>query len=238
MKKMKHGAFISFSFLFTFLVLFLFPRTVLGDTVSSDNYSIDVNTIDTNPQSPPKKQVTKTISKTINPFTTGLNYTVVAPANSLSIALSQDSLDYGTLTPTNPIIRTSKISLINASFGSQIFGYENHPLLSSAKQVIENTSCDNGACTPEIAAVWDNTLTYGFGYRCDSQNATFCDSQFSSTDYYKPYADASTGHIPQPVMYAPRGNSEATVSYKVNISGTQKIGSYNNSIVYVAIPNF
>jgi hypothetical protein len=229
---------ISLTFLVAYLCLLIHPHTAQADTVTGDNYSIDVNTIDTNPQPSVKIYTKGKNNKKINPFTTGPNYTVTAPASSLSITLSQDSIDYGIFSPTNPVIRTSGISLKNTFLGSEIFGYESTPLLSTSKQVIENTSCDNGACTPETSALWNNTLTYGFGYRCDSQDATICDLQFSNADYFKPYADSSTGHVPQTIIYAPQGNSQATISYKVNISGTQKTGSYNNSIIYLAIPNF
>ena len=116
----------------------------------------------------------------------------------------------------------------------------NHPLFSSANAVIQNTSCDNGACTPITAALWNNTLTYGFGYRCDSQDQTICDQQFSTSNYFKQYPDDSQNQLPEPVMMGFGGNLEAKaiITDKVNISGTQKTGAYYNNIIYLAVPRF
>src|SRR6185312_9640643 len=99
-------------------------------------------------------------------------------------------------------------------------------------------SCDNGTCTPEIAASWTNALTYGFGYRCDSKETNLCDVQFSTPYYFKSFPDKSSAHAAEPIMISRKGQSQATITYKVNISGTQKTGGYYNSITYLAIPNF
>src|SRR5258708_24987102 len=104
--KKRYGKIISLTFLFSSLSLLLFSQTALADTVSNDNYSIDVNTIDTNPQPAIKKTTNRVNDKKIPPsFTTGNNYTVIAPAKSLSISLLQNAIDYGILSPTNPVIR-------------------------------------------------------------------------------------------------------------------------------------
>jgi hypothetical protein len=163
---------------------------------------------------------------------------VIAPDNSLSIGLSQNTIDYGILSSTNPVIRTSNIFSSDTYLGGEILSYEDHPLTTETNDIIQNTSCDNGTCSPEIAAVWTNTLTYGFGYRCDSSEKAICDIQFSAPDYFKPFADITTDHTPEPIMFTGKGKSRATITYKVNISGTQKAGGYYNSITYLAIPNF
>ena len=209
-----------------------------ADTISNDNYQIDVNSINTIPQPSPRPQVLGTNNIKIKDFTTGPNYTVDAPNNSLSISLSQNSIDYGILSSTNPVIRTSKIFLIDNNLGDEVLTYEDTPLTSSTKDVIENTSCDNGVCNPGLASIWDNTLTYGFGYRCDSTGANVCVADLSYPDYFKPYADLSINATPQSVILTKKGKSEADLTYKVNISGTQKSGSYYNSITYLAIPKF
>jgi hypothetical protein len=244
--KKKQSKFIKKNVIFFGSILLLvspilfsfFTRSVFADTVSNDNYSIDVNTIDTNPQPTPKKEVLGTTYVKIKEFTTGSNYTVTAPTSFISLGLSQNSIDYGILSSTNPVIRTSNILLNNNLLGGEILSYENHPLKSATNDVIQNSSCDNGTCTPEIAAIWTNTLTYGFGYRCDSSQKNICDAQFSSLNYFKPYADSSAQHTPVPILLTDKGQSQASVTYKVNISGTQKTGGYYNSITYLAIPKF
>jgi hypothetical protein len=224
--------------LLVYLFILLLPQDTAADTVSNGNYSIDVGSIDTNPQPTPKPQVLGTNNIKTNDFTTGTNYTVNAPSNKLSLKLSQNIIDYGILSSTNPVIRTSEIFLTENLLGGEIISYENNALRSAANSVIQNTSCDNGVCTPEIAAEWNNTLTYGFGYRCDSTQKYICDSQFSSSTYFKPFADISLEHTPDTVIETGKGNSQATITYKINISGTQKTGGYYNSITYLAIPNF
>lgn len=217
-----------------------FPQKVNADTVSNGNYSIDVNTIDTNPQPTPYSHVLGTNTIQQSSFTTGPNYTVNTSQDAFSIRLSQDSIDYGILSSTNPVIRTATITITNPSLGAEVVTDENHPLLFGSKNVIYNTSCDNGACTPDTAAQWTNTLTYGFGYRCDSENAGVCDPQFSEPDYFKQYPnDAGNQNVVTILTSHPKeATTKVTITDKINISGTQKTGAYYNSITYLAVPNF
>jgi len=220
------------------LLAFNLTKIVHADTVSNDNYSIDVNTIDTNPQPTPKPEVLGTNNIAPKEFTTGSNYTVTSPNSTLSLVLFQNTVDFGILSSTNPVVRTSNIHLDETNFGGEVLAYENHALTSSTNDVIQNTSCDNGNCTPEIAAIWANTLTYGFGYRCDSEQIGICDPQFSPSQYFKPFADNSADHIAETIISTSKGKSQSTITYKVNISGTQKASTYYNSITYLAIPKF
>jgi len=217
-----------------------FIQKAKADTISNDNYSIDVGNIDTNPQPTSHPQALITNNIKTNEFTTGPNYTIDTSNDSFSIKLSQDTIDYGILTSTNPVIRTSKISFSNTTFRAEILTHEDHPLLLTPKNLIQNTTCDNGACSPEIAALWTNTLTYGFGYRCDSQSAHVCDSQFSETNYFKQYSNDSINQNLVPILFSDpeKTDTKATITDKVNISGTQKAGAYYNSITYLAVPNF
>ena len=237
-KTKKSKLFLTAILVLTHFSLFssFFIQDVFADTVSNDNYSVDVNTIDTNPQPSPKSQVSSAIRVPPKDFTTGPNYTVISANDSLTVNLSQNIIDYGILSSTNPVIRTSKISLDNGLLGGEIFSYENHVLLSNTNDVIPNTSCDNGACTSDTAALWNNALTYGFGYRCESTQANACDPQFNLSDYFKPYAQGAQS--PESVLVSNKNKSQASIVYKVNISGTQKTGGYYNSIIYLAVPNF
>lgn len=225
--------------IFCLLFLSIIP-TVFADEVTNGNYSIDVDNIDTNPQPTqiPLPQVLGT--KTISEFTTGPNYTVTTSNDAFGITLSQNTIDYGILSSTNPVIRTSDITMKNPHSGAEILTYENHPLFFASNNVIQNTSCDNGACTTEIASLWNNPLTYGFGYRCDSSQVEVCDQQFSTTDYFKQYPSNAINQSPEIIMLngSKNATTKATITNKVNISGTQKSGTYYNSITYLAIPNF
>jgi hypothetical protein len=211
---------------------------VKADTVSNENYSIDVNTIDTDPGPTPKAEILGTRTVQIKQFTTGPNYTVNASNDSLAITLSQNTIDYGILSSTNPVIRTSGISFSNPAAGAEVLAYENNPPQSALNDTIPNTTCDNGLCSPLLSAVWTNTLTYGFGYRCDSKD-TACDPQFGTSNYFKQYATESDGQ-PLIILSSTKrsGTTNATITDKINISGTQKAGGYYNSITYLAVPNF
>jgi hypothetical protein len=225
--------------IFAYLFICFFPPLVAGDTVSNGNYSIDVGNIDTNPQ--PTIQPKKVLgTQTKSEFTTGPNYTINTSNDSFSVKLSQDSIDYGILSSTNPVIRTSGISFSNTHSGAEVLVREDHPLLFPPNNFIQNTTCDNGVCSPSTASSWTNTLTYGFGYRCDSLNKNVCDPQFSTSNYFKQYPSDSQNQEAVPILLSSKNESktQATITYKVNISGTQKAGSYYNSITYLAIPNF
>jgi hypothetical protein len=242
-KKKEPNFLLITSCLLLISVAFHFPSIANADTLSNGNYSIDVGNIDTNPQPTQiqKKQPQILGISTPQPeFTTGTNYTVNTSNDSFSINVLQNTVDYGILSSTNPVIRTSGISFSDPKFGAEILTYENHPLESAKNDNIQNTSCDNGDCSSFIAAVWTNTLTYGFGYRCDSQDPTLCDPQFANSNYFKQYPEDSLNEPAEPLMIS-KGNTrqnKAVVTYKVNIPGTQKVTAYYNSITYLAIPGF
>ena len=224
-----------------YLFIGLFPQQAAGDTVSDENYSIDVGNIDTNPQPTTKPEILGSQNQQPkSPFTTGPNYTVNASLDSLSFKTSQMNIDYGIVSVTNPVIRTVAISVTNPDHGAQVFASEDHPLFDQANITIPDTTCDNGACTQSIAALWNSTLTYGFGYRCDSTISNVCDKQFSISNAFKQYADTSKNEQMQIILANDVLGKDisATITNKLNISGTQKSGNYINSITYLAVPNF
>lgn len=186
----------------------------------------------------------------------GVNFKVrtgfenTASALPFSVSLSSATVDFGALNPTNPIVRTVILSVYSLSItGYSIIASEDHPLqmnpsaasdsASADGTKIPNTTCDNGECSQEKAGVWINTLTYGFGYRCDNIIGFNCDSSLSKVNFYKHFADISNGQGPQSVMAGVGSkNKDIRLSYKVNISGNQRQGVYNNIITYIAVPNF
>jgi len=243
--KKNKTAKIAFSFLSILLLsACAFSQQANADTTTNGNYSIDVRNIDTNPQptQTPQKSAAQVLGlQSPKPeYTTGPDYTVNTSNDTFSLNLSQNIIDYGILTSTNPVIRTSALSISNPINGAEILTYENHPLQDATNDVVQNTTCDNGSCSQDIAASWTNTLTYGFGYRCDASGDIACDDQFNESDYYKNYPNDSISQ--QPSLLVSRGernsNDKATLTYKVNISGTQKNDGYNNTITYLAVPGF
>lgn len=161
---------------------------------------------------------------------------------SFRFSITNTYIDFGIIEPTNPVTRTSTLTVSNGSAnGYSVTAFENHQLLvNSSGQLIPNTTCDAGTCTQTTAAAWTNTLTYGFGYRCDNVSGTDCNTDFSNSTYYKQFADASAGQSPVSVMSSSNvgTNRQSQITYKVNISGTQPAGTYQNVITYIATPTY
>lgn len=160
-----------------------------------------------------------------------------------SFSITNISIDFGTLTPANPVYRQSILSVTNQSSGGYVVtAYENHQLLfPEMGALIPDTTCDGGTCSEINARTWTSNLTYGFGYRCDIVTGTnYCSSDFSSSDTYKQFADNSKSESAQIVFssHVSGVNQQAQVTYKVNISSMQTAGTYNNVITYIATPTF
>jgi len=188
----------------------------------------------------------------------GTNYKIRAGFQYINsiipFAFSIDNLniDFGTLSPTNPITRTDTLTIANQSaYGYVVTASENHQLLVPASgALIPDTTCDAGGCSETTATVWSSTLTYGFGFRCDSvsiiyngSTSTDClggGSSFSgNANYFKQFADLSKSETAQTVISGTSGrNQQATITYKVNISSSQAAGEYTNAITYIATPTY
>lgn len=160
-----------------------------------------------------------------------------------SIRLSTDIIDFGSLVPTNSIIRTADLEIENPNeYGYSVLVSENEPLSATSqtnKTFISDTTCDNGLCSAQAASEWTNTLTYGFGYRCDNLRGTGCDSSFTDLNSYKHFPNIANNEDPVSIMTGIGSiSSKVRIHYKVNISANQTKGLYNNKITYLGIPNF
>jgi len=153
-----------------------------------------------------------------------------------SFTISQNLIDFGTLTPTNPVARTTNLTISSGqSSGFTIVASENKPLTSTTS-TIPDTTCDNGDCNTLKASVWTGALTYGFGYRCDDVSGTNCVSGFSE-NFFKPF---SISPSLQTIMTSTRGGTsrKSQITYKVNVSSAQPAGTYTNFVTYIASPGF
>lgn len=230
-----------------YLFIGLFLASAEAQTMSNQNYIIqtqDVNTV-TNVSATTEKPESKP-----DPFTSeGVNFKVRSGFENLvsvlpfSISLSSNIVDFGTLSPTNPVIRTVDLNVQSlAVYGYSVITFENKPLTaipSANKDFIPDTTCDNGGCSVENAAQWANALTYGFGYRCDNLAGLDCDKSFLKANFYKHFPDIDSNDDPQSIVAGVGSeNKEVRISYKINTSGNQTKGIYNNVITYIAVPNF
>ncbi|MBU3978676.1 hypothetical protein KKF69_06900 [Patescibacteria group bacterium] len=214
------------------LIICLFPRLAYADISTNDNWTIEVNDVNITrdiPISDKKKQPANQ------------SYSL-QPSIFLSINISNSIIDYGPLSPTNQIYRTSSLNISsNNKKGFIVIAYENHPLnTTESNSFIPDSTCDNGSCSEVTSAIWTNTLTYGFGYRCDNVNYNNCPIDFKQSDYYKQFSDNSKNEAGQIVMSdnLPLSNHEIQITYKVNISKTQPNDNYSNEITYIAIPKY
>lgn len=237
--------------LLTFEFLFLNLRLVEAQTMSNKDYIIKMqgfNTISgvTQGQDYSLRSTVGDLSPVVGE---GVNFKVkagfenLASALPFSILLSSNLVNFGILSPTNPIIRTVDLSIDSLkTYGYSVLVFENEPLTTippASKTFIPDTTCDNGVCGIENASEWINTLTYGFGYRCDNVTGIDCDSSFAKTNFYKHFPNLAGNDDLQSIMAGIGSNNKASrISYKVNVSGTQAQGIYSNIITYIAVPNF
>jgi len=194
----------------------------------------------------PNYKVNLTVGQNAPGLYSGPNYKVRAGFQYISsiinfaFSISQTNINFGTLTPTTFINRTNNLTVTNGSaHGYSVTAIENHQLFNPASGAkIPDTTCDNGTCTQNTSSTWSNTLTYGFGYRCDNITGTDCASGFSANQY-KQFADAFLSETPVSVMAGSNvGTKKVQITYTVNISNSQSAGLYTNIITYVATPTF
>lgn len=207
-----------------------YAQSLSNGNVSIDSYRIDLqnNTSHASPAaSPQPSQVFEE-----SPASTG--------DNAFTFFLSPLLIDFGQLSPTNPTTRTVHVLISTKSTqGYTLQMQEEKELMSSSSAILPDTTCDSGRCTPQSAAAWENLLSFGLGYRCDSEKGNGCVPDFKQALLYKPFANKAKGHLPIVVIQI-YGNKEtqAKITYKLNISQTKDIKTYRNVINYVAVPNF
>lgn len=136
----------------------------------------------------------------------------------LTLTIAQTFIDFGTILPTNQVVRENKIEVkTNPKLSYSIVAFEDNPL-------ILDTTCDDGACNEKNSSVWANPLAYGFGLSLDGSR-------------FKQFANVTSAESKQAILTG-RGNQEFKIIYKLNISKTQAPGAYTNVINYILIPSF
>jgi hypothetical protein len=237
-----------YTLLLGILSVFLLTTAAQAITMTNDNYILQMGTLGSGGGKPTSGQYKVGISlgQVAPGLFSGTNYKVrsgfqyIHSIIAFQFAISETLIDFGIISPTNPVTRTNNLIVSSGSaFGYSVKAFENHELLATSGTTIPDTTCDNGSCSETTASEWSNTLTYGFGYRCDAVSGSDCPSGFS-TDYYKQFANASTNETIQSVMSGLNvgRDKEVKITYKVNISGTQLAGVYKNRITYIATPTY
>jgi hypothetical protein len=234
-------------FTFSFLVL------NLGDAVaqSSDNYNLEIEDIDTSPEknapTPIVKKSALSHPQNQEQLTVETGLLEIFQTGPISFSSSTQLIDFGTLTPGNPVIRNLLLSVMSETNDYQIIGYENHPLRTTNNEIIPDTTCDNGACTQSEQAIWESSLTYGFGFQCLTKGVLICSShspvitsrEDKSKNYYGQFSNFAAGEEAETIINGFRGGlNEAEINFKVNASGTQQSGIYSNTVTLIAVPNY
>lgn len=158
-----------------------------------------------------------------------------------AFTISDLSIDFGTLTAGSPTTSQNMLSVsAGGAGGYQVTARENDTLKTSGGTAsIPDTTCDGGAdtCTETTAKPWTDDTKYGFGYNMTGNDvpATFVDST-----YYRPFPSLAGNEDPAIVMESSAVGRDrvGTVTYKVNISGSQAAGDYANYIIFVATPKY
>lgn len=218
------------------IALFVVSPTVIRKASAANGSSIQIQSVEFSDEQPtPTPQVVKQPTPENKPlFTVSKEYPVSAK-NTLQLFLSDRLIDFGQLSPSNPINRALSIKFNNASLPtSGVFAWEDHPLEQPNGSVIPDTTCDNGSCSESIAAPWTSELTYGFGYRCELSDGTSCLSQDTEPTTYKQFSNYSASEPFALITQA----KESKIVFQVNTAGAQQDGVYTTSITLVANPGF
>jgi hypothetical protein len=235
------------TWLFFIFLLFLFAGPLLAtQSMESDNYQIDWPNINMGAGLPSSGnyglgvttgQIAPGLYESTG-FKVRAGFQYIHSIIPFTFTLDKIAVDFGTLTVGVGTTDTIALEVSCGSAGGySVTAHENHPLTSTAASTIADTTCDvSDTCDESDAGTWSLSTTYGFGY---SMNGTDVPGDFSGGKY-KQYADLSLSETPQAVMTGSNvGRSkQATMTLKVNISGLQAAGVYENVITFIATPTY
>lgn len=238
-KEYKRKSYISF-YIISASILLMFHPSVVHANMSNDSYQLETEIGVPLEKVIIEQEMKQKMPPSAKKQSREKNLIISSVADeSFSFILSNESITFGILSATNPVIRTTTIQM-TSPIGYQIFAQADHQLQNKSKNIIPDTTCDDGQCTGTKSSLWTNTLTYGFGYRCDDITSSACYGEFEQKDTYKQIPNQMNKQIPQPILYemTATNKSENKLSYKINISGTQPKGYYNSTITYIAVPGY
>lgn len=155
-----------------------------------------------------------------------------------SFSMSNFLINFGTLMPNTPSTLTSTLTVsAGGAGGYKVTAREADALKTSGGQAIPDVTCDAADCSESAAGVWSLSTTYGFGYNMSGNDIP---ADFLGATYFRHFANSTLSQGDQIVMSSANvGRSRtATMTYKINISTVQESGSYQNKILFTAIPSF
>ncbi len=224
------------------------PRHTLADNLNSSSYFIQFSTINIGGGqiSSPNYELGTTIGQTAQGqfdsagFIVKAGFQYIHPLVPFTFTISNLDINFGTVSPQIPATATNTLTVTTGSaYGYAVKVVESNSLrISNGSATIPDTSCDLAlTCTIADATPWTSNTRYGFGY--NMQGTDVDTSDFVNSTYFRPFP---IQNIDSPATVMSRPNvatgSSATATYKINISGSQAAGTYQNSLQYIAIPSF
>lgn len=159
-----------------------------------------------------------------------------------SFTIDNLAIDFGTLTPNQFSTKTNFLTVsAGGAGGYQVTASESAVLTSfGGTATIPNTSCNGGTntCIDNQAKPWTDTHQYGFGY---NMSGTDIPTDFLDPTYYRPFTASTSAIIMSSADVTrnpPSNTAGATVTYQINISGSQAAGDYENYILFIATPSY
>lgn len=228
-----------------FIGLLVYSPIHAQASIESDNYKIQMPNFNSGAGIP--TSTTYKMDTTIGQAAAGLysssgyrvrsGFQYIHSIIPFSFSMSNFLINFGPLVTEVPSTLTSTITVSSGGAGGYKVMARESSALTSNVDTIPNTNCDSGSCTQSSAGVWSLATTYGFGYNMSGNDVP---DDFVDSTYYRRFADASQGQADQVVMSSNNvgKNRVATITYKVNVSGTQAAGKYQNKILFTAIPSF
>jgi len=218
---------------------------VVAENVSSDNYQIQMGNVNMGAGVPASTsyRIGLTGGQNAPGLYSSTGYRVkagfwyVLDRIPFAFTISDLTIDFGTLTAGTPSTQTNILSVsAGGAGGYQVTASESATLATTAgTATIPDTSCDGGAntCTATLAKPWTDNTKYGFGYNMFGNDIT---TDFIDSTYFRPFPIGYGATIMQNSEVG--RNRTATVTYKINVSGSQTAGNYENYVIFVATPTY
>lgn len=233
------------------------PRSIHAQHFESDSYIIDMGNFNMTGgrKSSTRYRLTDTVGEmTPGRFTSdgylvksGFQYIhdTLAP---FSFRVNDLSIELGTLIPNIGSTDTNIITITAPSGkGYQIMAIANRQLSLDNGITIPPTACDDG-CTTSSSRPWTDTNSFGFGFNAIGINSSGAatgvgtSNYFLDQTYYRPFASLSTSPSEEPQIIMSENSTtkdhSARISYKSLISPVQSAGSYENAIIFIAVPKY
>jgi len=231
-----------------FLIFNLGASTARAQDMSSTNYKIEGGNFNMTGGS--KASDNYNISDTVGSTAVGLfnsqgfiiqtGFPYLTGVEPFRFSLSKTRLAFGNLTPNQPAIQQIYAVVENGlSSGYQVFAGQVKPLTSENGATIPDTRCDNPQkpCTINQAQVWKDSNAPGFGYGLSGQ---VIPTDFKNITYFRPFPNLSDRQDPEVIMSsrAHKTRDQTDINFKLNVSSSQPVGIYKNTIIFTAIPGY